>query len=80
VHTLEAAFYSWLIFGVTAANRSLKVSADYTDLKTQGIIIYAIVVFNALLFTGTWLMTPSTPKAVAGAAGGGRASGKPHRE
>jgi hypothetical protein len=72
----EAAFFGYLLFGTTASNRNLQrfvdlARQDADQPAVQGMALYAIILCNACLFTGRWLLAASGGKASGSAAGEG---------
>lgn len=65
-HIAEAGFFTWIIFGSNPANRTAKMSLTPWDPKTQGFIIYGIVLVNALTFAFTWLCCSPDTLTAAG--------------
>lgn len=76
----EAAFFGFLLFGTTASNRSLQrfvdlARQDVDQPAVQGMALYAIILCNACLFAGRWLLAPSSGKTPGSAAGEGAVRG-----
>lgn len=65
-HIVEAGFFTWLIFGSNPSNRTAKMSLTPWDPKTQGFVIYGIVIANALTFAFTWLCCSPDTLTAAG--------------
>lgn len=66
-HVFEACWFTLLIVVLNPKNLEQRYSLDlFNDQRTQGVVIFAIVLFNALLFSLCWLLAPfGSPKAAA---------------
>jgi hypothetical protein len=65
-HVFEAIWFTLVIWVLNPRNLEQRYSLDIHDHRTQGVAIYAIVLFNALLFTLCWLLTPASRPALKG--------------